>query len=51
MFKIVSKRSLNPTVTMMDIEAPLVARKAQAGQFIILRTDEDGERIPISVAG
>ena len=51
MFKIVSKRSLNPTVTMMDIEAPLVARKAQAGQFIILRTDEDGERIPLTVAG
>ena len=50
MFKIVSKRSLNPTVTMMDIEAPLVARKAQAGQFIILRTDEDGERIPLTVA-
>ncbi|MGN0492678.1 MAG: sulfide/dihydroorotate dehydrogenase-like FAD/NAD-binding protein [Acutalibacteraceae bacterium] len=51
MFKIVSKRSLNPTVTMMDIEAPLVARKAQAGQFIILRTDDDGERIPLTVAG
>lgn len=39
MFKIVSKRNLNPTVTMMDIEAPLVAKKAEAGQFIILRTD------------
>ena len=51
MFKIVSKKALNPTVTMMDIEAPLVARKAQAGQFIILRTDEDGERIPLTVAG
>ena len=51
MFKIVSKRYLNPTVTMMDIEAPLVARKAQAGQFIIVRTDEDGERIPLTVAG
>ena len=51
MFKIVSKRELNPTVTMMDIEAPLVARKAEAGQFIILRTDEDGERIPLTVAG
>ena len=51
MFKIVSKRSLNPTATMMDIEAPLVVRKAQAGQFIILRTDEDGERIPLTVAG
>ncbi len=51
MFKIVNKRSLNPTVTMMDIEAPLVAAKAEAGQFIILRTDEDGERIPLTVAG
>ena len=51
MFKIVNKKALNPTVTMMDIEAPLVARKAQAGQFIILRTDEDGERIPLTVAG
>lgn len=51
MFKIVNKRVLNPTVTMMDIEAPLVARKAEAGQFIILRTDADGERIPLTVAG
>ena len=51
MFKIVNKKELNPTVTMMDIEAPLVARKAQAGQFIILRVDEDGERIPLTVAG
>lgn len=51
MYKIVHKRVLNPTVTMMDIEAPLVARKAQAGQFIILRVDEDGERIPLTVAG
>ena len=51
MFKIVDKKALNPTVTMMDIEAPLVARKAQAGQFIILRTDEDGERIPLTVSG
>lgn len=51
MFKIVSKKELNPTVTMMEIEAPLVAKKAEAGQFIILRTDEDGERIPLTVAG
>ena len=51
MYKIVKKRVLNPTVTMMDIEAPMVARKAQAGQFIILRVDEDGERIPLTVAG
>ena len=51
MYRIVSKKSLNPTVTMMDIEAPLVAKKAEAGQFIILRVDEDGERIPLTVAG
>ena len=51
MYKIISKRELNPTVTMMDVEAPLVARKAQPGQFIILRVDEDGERIPLTVAG
>ncbi|MCQ2430436.1 MAG: sulfide/dihydroorotate dehydrogenase-like FAD/NAD-binding protein [Clostridia bacterium] len=51
MYRIVHKRALNPTVVMMDIEAPLVARKAQAGQFIILRVDEDGERIPLTVAG
>ncbi len=51
MYKIVSKKILNPTVTMMDISAPLVAKKAQAGQFIILRTHKDGERIPLTVAG
>ena len=51
MFKIVNKRPLNASVTMMDIEAPLVARKAEPGQFIILRVDEDGERIPLTVAG
>lgn len=51
MYKIVKKRQLNPTVTMMDIHAPLVAAKALAGQFIILRTDDDGERIPLTVAG
>ncbi len=51
MYKIVSKKALNPTVTMMDISAPLVAKKAQAGQFIILRTDADGERIPLTIAG
>ena len=51
MYKIVSKKELNPTVTMMDIEAPFVARKAQAGQFIILRVDEDGERTPLTIAG
>lgn len=51
MYRIVNKRELNPTVTMMDIEAPLVAKKAQPGQFIILRVNEDGERIPLTVAG
>ncbi len=51
MYKIVSKKVLNPTVTEMDIEAPFVAKKAKAGQFIILRVDEEGERIPLTVAG
>ena len=51
MYKIVNKKILNPTVTLMDIEAPLVAKKAEAGQFIILRVDEKGERIPLTVAG
>ncbi len=51
MYKILRKESLNPTVTLMEIEAPLVARKAEPGQFIILRVDEDGERIPLTVAG
>ncbi len=50
MYKIVSKKVLNPTVTRMDIEAPFVAKKAQPGQFIILRVDDDGERIPLTVA-
>ena len=51
MYKIIKKSILNPTVTMMDVYAPLVAKKAQAGQFIILRVDEDGERIPLTIAG
>ncbi len=51
MYKIVNKKELNPTVTMMDIKAPFVAKKAEAGQFIILRVDERGERIPLTVAG
>ena len=51
MYKIAKKRVLNPTVTMMDIEAPLVAKKGKAGQFIILRVDKDGERIPLTIAG
>lgn len=51
MYKILKRQELNPTVTLMDIEAPLVAKKAQPGQFIILRVTEDGERIPLTVAG
>ena len=51
MYKIVKKEELNPTVTLMEIEAPFVAAKAEAGQFIILRVDENGERIPLTVAG
>ena len=50
MFKIVKKRVLNPTVTQMDISAPLVAKKAEPGQFIILRVDDEGERIPLTIA-
>ncbi|MBQ7354214.1 MAG: sulfide/dihydroorotate dehydrogenase-like FAD/NAD-binding protein [Clostridia bacterium] len=51
MYKILTMKALNPTVMQMEIESPLVARKAQPGQFIILRVDEDGERIPLTVAG
>ena len=51
MYKIVKKEILNPTVTKMEIEAPLVAAKAEPGQFIILRVNDDGERIPLTVAG
>ena len=51
MYKIVSRKELNPTVTQLEIEAPLVAKKALPGQFIILRVDEEGERIPLTVAG
>ncbi|MDD7411668.1 MAG: sulfide/dihydroorotate dehydrogenase-like FAD/NAD-binding protein, partial [bacterium] len=50
MNKILEKKCLNPTVTLMRVEAPLVARKAEPGQFIILRVSEDGERIPLTVA-
>ena len=50
MYKIIEKRSLNPTVTLMTVEAPLVAKKAEPGQFIILRTDSEGERIPLTIA-
>ena len=51
MYRIVEKKVLNPTVIQLWIEAPLVANKAKPGQFIILRVDEDGERIPLTVAG
>ncbi|MDE5563022.1 MAG: sulfide/dihydroorotate dehydrogenase-like FAD/NAD-binding protein [Clostridiales bacterium] len=50
MYKIVRKKVLNPTVTQMEIDSPLVAKKAKPGQFIILRVDEAGERIPLTVA-
>ena len=50
MYTIVRKKILNNTVTLMEIDAPLVAKKAQPGQFIILRTDKDGERIPLTIA-
>ena len=51
MYKIVHKKILNPTVIQMEIEAPLVSKKAEPGQFIILRSDEDAERIPLTIAG
>ena len=51
MYKILEKKILNPTVVELWIEAPLVANKAKPGQFIILRVDDDGERIPLTVAG
>ena len=51
MYKITEKKVLNPTVIQLHIEAPLVANKAKPGQFIILRVDEEGERIPLTVAG
>ncbi len=50
MFRIVARKSLNPTVTELEIEAPFVAKKAQAGQFVIVRATADGERIPLTVA-
>ena len=50
MFKIVRKKELNAAVTLLEIEAPFVARKAKAGQFIIFRVDESGERVPLTVA-
>lgn len=50
MYKILKKQPLNPTVTLMEIDAPKVAKKAEPGQFIILRVNEDGERIPLTIA-
>ena len=50
MYKIVRKRSLNPTVSLMEIEAPLIAKKAEPGQFIIFRAKEDSERVPLTIA-
>lgn len=50
MYRILKKRQLNPTVILMEIEAPLIAAKAQAGQFVILRADDRGERIPLTIA-
>jgi len=51
MYRIIKKRALHETVTLMEVEAPKVAKKAQPGQFIILRIDEAGERIPLTIAG
>ncbi len=51
MYRIIDKKVLNPTVVQLQVEAPLVANKAKPGQFIILRVDEEGERIPLTVAG
>lgn len=50
MYKIVSKKILNSALELMEIHAPFVARKCEAGQFIIIRVDEDGERIPLTIA-
>ena len=50
MFKIARKQKLNDSVTLMEIEAPFIARKAKAGQFIIFRVDEEGERVPLTIA-
>ena len=50
MYKIITKKELNPTVTLMEIEAPRVAKKAEPGQFIILRVTQNGERIPLTIA-
>ena len=51
MYEIINKRQLNPTVMLFDIDAPLIAKKAEPGQFVILRADKDGERIPLTISG
>ncbi len=51
MYEIINKRQLNPTVMLFDIDAPLIAKKAEPGQFVILRADRDGERIPLTISG
>ena len=51
MYRIVTKRALHETVTLMEVEAPYIAKKAKPGQFIILRVDDSGERVPLTVAG
>ncbi len=51
MYKIARKKVLNPTIVEMDILSPEIAKKAKPGEFIILRVDEDGERIPLTIAG
>ena len=49
MYKIVTRRQLNDAVVLMEIDAPYIAAKAEAGQFIIYRVDEKGERVPLSL--
>ena len=51
MFRIVKKEVLSPKITLLEIEAPYIARKAQPGQFIIFRIDEQGERVPLTIGG
>ena len=50
MYKIVTRRQLNDAVVLMEIDAPYIAAKAEAGQFIIYRVDEKGERVPLTIA-
>ncbi len=50
MFQIIQKRELNESVTLLEVDAPFIAKKAQAGQFILFRVDEDGERVPLTIA-